>query len=53
MFVSHFGGLFEVEEVPELYRELRGTRGMNFHQVSSNSELTGTSYDQKIEHVND
>ena len=35
--------------VPALFKKLRGTPGINFHQVSSKSELMGPSYDQKTE----
>ena len=35
--------------VPELYRKLRETRGINFHQVSSIYVWLVSSYDQKTE----
>ena len=38
--------------VPELCRKLGGTRGMNFHQVSSRSDCMGPSYDQKTVFLN-
>ena len=40
---------FAVFLVPELYRKLRETRGINFHQVSSIYVLMVPSYDQKTE----
>ena len=33
--------------VPELFREVRETRGINFHQVSSIYAWTVSSYDEK------
>ena len=40
--------LFSLILVPELFRKVRETPGKNFHQVSSKSERSCTSYDQKI-----
>ena len=39
--------------VPELFRKLRETRGINFHQVSSIYVRVVSSYDQKTEQVNE
>ena len=39
--------------VPELSKQVQGTPGMNFHQVSSKSEDLGTSYDQKPTKTNE
>ena len=39
--------------VPELFREVRETRGINFHEVSSVYVWTVSSYDQKNENVNE
>ena len=44
--------LWAVILVPELCRKLGGSRGMNFHQVSSKSDFTESSYDQKTENLN-
>ena len=42
-----FFSFLSVFLVPELYRKLRETRGINFHQVSSIYVLVVSSYDQK------
>ena len=39
--------------VPELFRELRETRGINFHQVSSIYVSLVSSYDEKTEKGNE
>ena len=39
--------------VPELFREVRETRGINFHLVSSIYVCMVSSYDQKTEKVNE
>ena len=39
--------------VPELFRKVRETRGINFHQVSTIYVGVVSSYDQKTEQVNE
>ena len=39
--------------VPELFRKLRETPGMQSHLVSSKSEAGCPSYDQKTKQLND
>ena len=53
IFVSVFLLFLSVILVPELFRELRETRGINFHQVSSIYGFMVSSYDQKTKKVND
>ena len=38
-----------VVQGPGLLEQLRETRGINLHQVSSNSEALGPSYNQKTD----
>ena len=45
---SQFFSFLAVIQVPGLLEKLREAPGINFHQVSSKSELMGPSYDKKM-----
>ena len=47
-FTVQFPGLYPV---PELFEKVGETLGINFHQVSSTSELHGRTSDRTTEHV--
>ena len=52
MFFLVFLGILVVFEGSGLFRKVREGAGIHFHQVSSKSELVGSSYDKKTENVN-